>query len=340
MRRVRVTLEEVADRENLIEATMRAAQNKRQRGPVRAFLARLDDHLAALREAILEGTVAVGTGVRFEIRDPKPRSIHAPDFPERVLHHALMRYVGPVLERSLVDDTYACRVGKGTLAAVQRAQHHGRRSPWYAKFDVRSYFARIDHRILEVRLRRLIQGEPVLSLIGRILEASPSAEPGRGLPIGTLTSQCFANAYLGPLDRFLLENQKVDGMIRYMDDVVVWTSSRAEARRLVEESRHFASEHLALEIKPTHEVNRSALGVTVCGYRVRPGSIRPSARRRRRSLQLRRACEADYLAGRINVLQLQRAYDAALAVIAHGEVRNWLRAHRPHSDGPDWRDAV
>ena len=85
-----------------------------------AFLENADDNLAALQSQVLASTVPLGNMTRFHIRDPKPRVIHAPCFPERILHHALMAHVGPVLERVLVDDTFACRTGKGTLAAVQR----------------------------------------------------------------------------------------------------------------------------------------------------------------------------------------------------------------------------
>ena len=130
MRRSRVGLAAIADWHNLAAAFWRAARGKGQRDDVSRFRADLNGELARLRESLLDGSVEVGRMRSFHIRDPKPRIIHAPCFRERVLHHAVMAHVGPVLDRALVDDTYACRVGKGALAAVLRAQHHQRRWPW------------------------------------------------------------------------------------------------------------------------------------------------------------------------------------------------------------------
>jgi len=216
MKRTRIELDEIASWHNLNLALERAARGKRYRPEVMAFLESADVNLATLQSQLLAGTVPLGNMTRFHIRDPKPRVIHAPCFQERILHHAIMAHVGPVLERALVDDTFACRTGKGTLAAVQRSQHHVRRFPWYAKLDIRQYFASVDHEILKGQLRRRLKPGPLLTLLDRIIDAHQDA-PGKGLPIGALTSQVFANFYLTPLDRFLLETCKVAGMVRYMD---------------------------------------------------------------------------------------------------------------------------
>jgi len=216
MKRSGVSLDAVADWHNLSAAFHRAALGKGHRTEVIQFKKDLPNRLANLRKDILAGTVTVGQMRCFHIRDPKPRIIHAPCFPERVLHHALMASVGPVLDRGLVADTYACRTGKGALAAVRRAQHHLQRWPWYAKIDIRSYFANIDHAILGELLARRFKDQPLLALMARIINAHHAA-PGKGLPIGALTSQQFANYYLSGLDRLLLEACRVRGFVRYMD---------------------------------------------------------------------------------------------------------------------------
>jgi hypothetical protein len=205
--------------------------------------------------------------------------------------------------------------------------------------DVRSYFANIDHAVLERRLRTRLKGEGVLNLIGRIVAAHEDA-PGKGLPIGSLTSQIFANAHLDPLDRFLLESCRVEGLVRYMDDFVFWTRTRREAAAIRDDARAFLSERLLLTAKEPSQLNRSARGVTICGYRVRPGTIRLSQRRRRRYLEARRRCEADYLAGRIDAVGLQHAHDAALAITAHADARSWRRARASSWPGGEWRDEV
>jgi RNA-directed DNA polymerase len=283
--------------------------------------------------------VRVGQGHRFEIHDPKPRAIFAPCFRERVLHHALMNRIGPVLDRALINDSYACRAGKGTLAATARVHEHVRRFPWYAKMDVRAYFASIRHSILMERIRRRIKGDDVLALVGRIVAAHGEGS-GQGLPIGALTSQCLANYYLDPLDRFLLEASATRGYVRYMDDFVFWTETRQDATRLVREAGEFLERTLALTAKASVQINRSARGITVCGYRILPGSIRLGRRRKRRYLESRRRCEAAYQAGTIDAAQLQRAHDAALAITAHAETRAWFRARALETSGVDWRDGV
>ena len=167
MRRSDVGLAEIADWHNLASAFQRAARGKRSRPEVQSFAADLDHQLTRLGEDILSGAIAIGRSRRFRIRDPKPRVIHAPCFRERVLHHAVMAHVGPVLDRALVDDTFACRIGKGALAAVRRAQQNARRHTWWAKIDIRAYFASIDHAVLQsvaraAAGRTLAGGAPLL----------------------------------------------------------------------------------------------------------------------------------------------------------------------------------
>jgi len=261
---------------------------------------------------------------RFRIRDPKPRIIHAPCFRERVLHHALMAHVGPALDRALVDDTYACRLGKGVLAAVRRAQHHGRRFPWYAKIDIRAYFASIDHAILLQRLARRFKDPGLLGLIARILDAHHT-DPGKGLPIGALTSQHFANYYLSDLDRLLLEHGGVRGLVRYMDDLVWWGDSRDQVRRALAAARDYAAEALRLEVKTPIQVGRSSQGLMFCGYRILPGCLLLSRRRKRRYAECRKQWEDAYAAGMIDATTLQAGYSTALAITAHADAAPWRR---------------
>jgi hypothetical protein len=235
-----------------------------------------------------------------------------------------MAHVGPVLERALVDDTFACRTGKGTLAAVRRCQQHVRRFPWYAKLDIRQYFASVDHQILKSQLRRRLKGEALLSLLDRIIDAHQDA-PGKGLPIGALTSQVFANFYLNPLDRLLLETCQVSGMARYMDDFVCWDQSRQRVVDVVQQACAFVAEHLHLTVKETRQLNRSERGLPICGYRVFAGTIRLARSRRQRYLRAVRHWERLYRMDQISARQLQAGYDAALAITAHADAAAWRR---------------
>jgi RNA-directed DNA polymerase len=342
MNPVHVSLETIADWDNLASATWRASAGKRARYEVRSFLDNLLPNLGALRRDILDGTVRIGQCRTFCIRDPKPRLITAACFRERVLQHALMWHVGPLLERALVADTFACLTGRGTGAAVRRTQRHLRRFPWYAKMDVRKYFASIDHDILRKLLRRRLKGAGTLELVHRIIDAYGDGN-GRGLPIGALTSQWFANYYLGPLDRFLLEQRRVAGMVRYMDDFVFWGTTREEVRSCVDGVDEFLSQNLKLESRPPTLINRSSHGVTVCGYRVFPGTIHLSRTRQDRFTQALTHWESERLAGRINSLGLQRRIDATLGMTADADARNWIGEcvqRHSRSDEIDRLDAI
>ena len=318
-----VSLETIAEWDNLASATWRASAGKRTRYEVRSFLDNLLPNLSDLRRDILDGTVRVGQARTFRIRDPKPRLITAACFRERVLQHALMWHVGPLLERALVADTFACLTGRGTRAVVRRTQRHVRRFPWYAKMDVRQYFASIDHDILKTLLRRPLKGAETLELVDRIIDAYGDGN-GRGLPIGALTSQWFANYYLGPLDRFLLEERRVAGMVRYMDDFVFWGTTRDEVRSCAAGVDEFLDQTLKLESRPPTLINRSSHGVSVCGYRVFPGTIHLSRTRQDRFTQALTHWEVEWLAGRISSLELQRCIDATLGITVDADARNWI----------------
>ncbi len=324
VRRAAIDLDEIADLDNLATAFWRAAKGKRHRPEVRAFAADLQHQLPLLRRQILDSTVPVGELHSFQIRDPKRRTIHAPYLRERILHHAMMEHIGPALERSLVDDTFACRCGRGPLAAVRRAQHHARRFAWYLKLDVRAYFASIDHQVLKALLRRRLKGRGALALCDRVIDAFETA-PGRGLPIGALTSQHFANAYLSGLDRYLLEELRLGGMARYMDDVVAWSHDRRALRQALAAIEAFARQRLGLEIKPDWQLQRSRRGLTFCGFRVFPAALRLSRRRRRRYSQARRRWESAHALGLIGDLTLQAGYASALAITAHAGAAGWRR---------------
>jgi len=337
-KRAKTSLDSIAEWSNLVQAAYRAARGKRFRPEVTAFLADLDRNLAAMRSGILADTVSLGPSSEFHIRDPKPRIIRAPCFRDRVLHHAIMAHVGPELDRALIADTFACRVGKGTLAAVQRCQEHIRRFPWYAKLDIRGYFASIDHAVLKTQLASRFASRRLLRLLGRIIDSHDEGQ-SKGLPIGALTSQHFANSYLDPCDRFLLETCRVAGVIRYMDDFVFWDTSCVRVKQVVHQVQSFVSCELKLLVKESVQINRSTSGITVCGYRVFPGTIRLAPSRRRRYVEVKERWEALYLDGRINASELQRGIAAAVAITTHADAATWRRREQTRNRST-WDESV
>ena len=309
---------QIADAENLRLAFWKAAKGKRGKTDCLAFGERLDENLAALRAELLAGDVPVGNYHYFTVHDPKERLICAASFRERVLHHALMNLCEPVLERAAVFDSYACRKGKGRLLAVERAQGYARTHGWFLKMDIRKYFDSIDHETLRALLGRKFKDPMLLGLVDRIL-ASYQTTPGRGLPIGNLTSQHFANFYLAPLDRFLKEELRRGAYVRYMDDFVVWGESGRELRGVWERVRSFLTAELKLELKANTAINRTACGMDFLGYRLFPGTMRLARRSKVRFARKFRRYEAAHRCGQWSELKLQQRMTALLAFVMPAE---------------------
>ena len=179
-------------------------------------------------------------------------------------------------------------------------------------------------RVLLALLERRFKDRGLLALLARIVEAH-HAEPGRGLPIGALTSQHFANYYLAGLDRLLLEGCRVRGLVRYMDDLVWWGDGKDAVRDALAQARAYAQERLRLTVKTPVQVGRSRAGLMFCGYRILPGRLLLSRRRKRRYAECRRDWENAYAAGRIDARALQAGYATALAITAHADAAVWRR---------------
>ena len=270
----------IADPDNLRLAFWKAKRGKAGKPDVEAFRADLGRKLEDLRGELLAGDIRVGECHTFTIHDPKERLICAPSFRERVLHHAVVNVCEPVFERRQIHDSYACRKGKGLHACLERAKRFTRYHDWYLKLDVRKYFDSIPHDRLRALLRRRFKDRLLLALLERIID-SHSAGTGKGIPIGSLTSQHFANDYLSEADHMVKEAWSIRGYVRYMDDLVLWHDDKAALLRVERQLREFCRDALALELKPPC-LNHTAKGVSMLGYRVFPDRVLLARRSRRR----------------------------------------------------------
>ena len=328
MKRHAGLFEQIVRFENLLGAASRAARGKRDRPTVARFEFHLERELFALQEALVAGCYRPGAFFTFEIRDPKPRAICAAPFRDRVVHHAVCDVLEPVFERRLIFDTYACRPGKGTHAAVARAQHFARCYRYFLKCDVLRFFASVDHSRLRTLLERVFKDRPLLDLLGKIVDhGPPGAEPGRGLPIGNLTSQHFANLYLGELDHHLKERERVKGYLRYMDDLLLFADDKARLHLLLAEIRRFLGDRLGLSLK--QDATRLAPvtdGIPFLGFRIYPGLLRLNRRSLRRFRRQVRAREHAYRLELIGQEELAGSVASHFAHIAHADTLTLRRA--------------
>jgi len=315
----KVRLEQIADPDNLREAFLRAAKGKGARADVRRFRENLDTELAALRAEILAEAVRVGQFTAFTIFEPKERRIHAPCFRERVLHHALVGPCEADFERWAVGDSFACRKGKGREKALRRAEQFAARHEWFLKLDVEKYFDSIPHAVLLAEIRRRWRDARVVALWERIVR-SHEKTPGRGLPIGALTSQHLANFYLGPVDRFVKEVLRVPGYARYMDDMALW-GGRGELRLAQLAVERCLREELGLKVKPNWHLQPTARGMDFLGYRIFRGASRLARKSRRRFLRRWTALERAREKGAVGEAAAQRRALALTAFVrvARGE---------------------
>jgi RNA-directed DNA polymerase len=322
MKRAGRLMERVLDRETLREAYARASRGKRTKRDAVAFGMQLDENLAGLARDLAAGTYTVGPYHQFTIFDPKQRLITAPCFRDRVLHHAVILVCEPVFERFLIADTFACRRGKGREAAVERARHFARRHPWFLKLDIRKYFDSIDHEVLLGLLARKFKDRRLLDLFGRTVDSYEVA-PGRGVPIGSLTSQHFANFYLGWLDRFVKEDLRAGGYVRYMDDFVVWGENRTWLSIVRHRVAEFLERELSLGLKPEPYINRCRIGMDFLGNRVYPSHVTLNRRGRIRFRRKLCALEREHAAGRLDEPELQQHATALIAFARAGATSSW-----------------
>lgn len=288
--------------DNLLLAARKARRGKRDRPAVQRFEFDVERELLAIQRELAGETYLPGSFTTHWITRPKPRMISAAPYRDRVVHHALMNVLEPILERRFHPHSYACRTGKGTHAAADRLQKLLGRYRYFVQMDIRKYFPSIDHAILKATYRRLVKDSRVLSLMDLIVGASNEQEPvaeyfpgdglftpqgrRRGLPIGNLTSQWLANWYLTPLDHFITSHLGLGAYVRYCDDFAVCHDDRAVLRDAVASVRAYLA-GVRLRI---HEDKRSVqptrTGTTFVGYRlwathrlVRKANVRQFRRR-------------------------------------------------------------
>ena len=324
MQRLRIELGQIAEHANLLRAAWLATRSRQRRPAAARLLADLDARLDALGQRIRSGQAPVGEQRQFVIHDPKRRLITAACLDDRVLHHAILNLAGPRFEQALVASSYACRPGKGVHAAVAALQQQLRRAPWAVQVDVDGYFPSIPHAPLLDLLARRFKGPAFLALLARIVAAGAAPGATQGLPIGALTSQHFANAYLGSADRLLLAHPGVAGQVRYMDDIAWLCHSRDAAQDSLAALREHLHSALGLRLKAGVVLRPSAQGLAFCGFRVRPGVVLAGHRKLRRYRAAVLRLQAGQAAGH-DEADLQRAHDAALAALAGSQTLHWRR---------------
>lgn len=286
MKRVGYLMPKICHFDNLLEAFLRSAKGKNGKAEVIRFRDRLHENLSEMAVMLADGSYPFGSYRFFRIHDPKPRLICAARFPDRVAFHAMMRICHPVFDKYQIDDSYASRIGKGTYKALDRTLSFSRRYQWYVKLDVRKYFDSISHQVMYAMLERLFKDTILMNHFSCILDSYQSSF-GKGLPIGNLTSQYFANHYLAFADHYAKEQLALKGYVRYMDDMLLFGNDKEELLRKANLFEELITGWLQLELHD-RECNECNRGIPFLGYVVRPSGLHlRQTSRHRYSMKLR-----------------------------------------------------
>ncbi|MBI4136113.1 MAG: group II intron reverse transcriptase domain-containing protein [Candidatus Vogelbacteria bacterium] len=243
--------------ENLLGAWREFIHGKRHKRDVQEFHFRLMDNLLSLQRDLQNQTYCHGPYQHFRIHDPKPRDIHKASVRDRLVHHAIYRALYWFYHQVFISDSYSCRLGKGTLRAINRfrglayevSQNHTR-TCWVLKCDIRKFFASIDQATLLSILRERITDQDILWLLEQVIGSFHSMQNGVGLPLGNLTSQLFVNVYLNEFDQFMKRELKVKHYLRYADDFVLLSDDCSWLENQLPLIDQFLTEKLKLALHP------------------------------------------------------------------------------------------
>ena len=352
--------EKVSSFKNLRLAYRKARRGKRDKPEVFSFDFRQEEEIIRLERELRDRTYHPGGYRNFLIFEPKRRVISAAPFRDRVVHHAICNVIEPLFERGFIHDSYACRPAKGTHKALDRFTRYARRFPYVLKADIVQYFPSIDHEVLLRLIGRRIADRRLMELIQLLVESGTDVLKDeyemvrfagddlfavlrpRGLPIGNLTSQFFANIYLDPLDHFAKEELREAAYIRYCDDFVIFGQERTHLQELREKiSRFLCGLRLCLHERKS-VVYRVRDGVPFLGFLMYPEHRRLLRRSLKRAARRLRATAEAYADGELTLPDVRQRVMAWLGHVRHGDtwglrrkLLSSLAFRRKNHDGGD-----
>lgn len=317
---------------NLYASFQSAARSRRSRPSVASFEFNLEENLIILQKELTEHRWSPGAYTNFYIHDPKHRLISAAPFRDRVVHHALYNIIEPIFERKFIFDSYANRIGKGTHRALDRCTGFLRRYRYVLPIDIVQYFPSIDHQTLLDLLKGEIADLEVVNLCQQIIASGCGIHPAveniefppskKGLPIGNLTSQFWANVYLNPLDHYIKRTLKCKAYLRYVDDMLLFSDSKEELWRWLTEIQTKLWQYSLRIHSSSAQPRPCACGIPFLGFQVFPDHRRlkhqkiTAARRRFKNMM------TEYQQHRINSTKVKERILAWVNHARYGDTWN------------------
>jgi retron-type reverse transcriptase len=277
--------------ENLFQAYNEFRKGKKRRLDLQIFERNLEDNLFCLYKYLIDKNYRHGKYEEFYVNDPKRRHIHKASVSDRVLHHLLYNFLYSLFDSSFIFDSYSCRLNKGTHKGIKRLYQFTRkvsknytRNCFVLKCDIKQFFASVDHGILVKLLEEKITDEDILSLLKEIIYSfSSELGNGRGIPLGNLTSQVFANIYMNKLDQFMKHELRLNFYVRYADDFAIVSQKKDFLEDLIPRIEDFLRMELNLKLHEKKVIIRNLKhGVDFLGYVILPHVILPRTKTKRR----------------------------------------------------------
>ncbi len=312
-----------------------AQRGKRYNRNVLQFNFHLEPNLWKLQAELLDQTYQPGDYCTFEIQQPKYRLISAAPYRDRVVHHALCNIISPIFERTFISDSYANRIGYGSHRALAKCIELTRTHKYILQCDIKKYFPSIDLEILKSLIRRKIKCRETLWLIDKIIDNSNPQMlvtdyfPGddlltpitrrKGLPLGNLTSQSFANIYLNGFDHFVRDNLKISTYLRYVDDFAIFANDRSELEQIRQQIEVYL-DCLRLKLHPAKsQIFETKIGVSFLGFRILPNTIRVRTGNIRRGRKRLKMLKSEYTNGKITPKAHQQSVQSWIAHLNYGD---------------------
>ena len=261
--------EEIISLDNLFLVWKEFKKGKSKKLDVKIFGNNLKENILKLHQELKYKIYEHSEYISFYVSDPKLRKIHKACVKDRILHHAIFRVLYPIFDKYFMFDSYSCRIGKGTHRAVNRLQEFARKvsrnntkTCYVLKCDVRKFFDSVDQNILFFLIRNKIKDENTRWLIEKVIKSFP-----KGLPLGNITSQLFANIYLNELDQFIKHNLKIKYYIRYCDDFIILLDNKNYLENIIPVINNFLIKELVLFLHPNKVIIRKYhQGIDFLGY--------------------------------------------------------------------------
>ena len=282
MKRYNHIFEQITDMHTLEYAYQKALKGKRNRRDAIEFMMNPRKHLLEIQTELLNDTYKMSPYHKFYISDPKRRLIMSLPFKDRVMQWSIFAVINPIFERRFIPTSYACRVGGGTHAAIDKLQEYIQicgKEGYVLKMDISKYFYRVNHQRLYDIMADVIKDKRTLKILKELIFCKEplgidlddifltgKREMGLGLPIGNLTSQMFANIYLNELDQYAKHNLHIKHYVRYMDDICIVHKDKNFLHHVKDKLIAFAREKLMLEFNKKTAIRKTKNGVDFCGY--------------------------------------------------------------------------